>query len=64
MKFALSRKLLKHSLRWILSWSGKRRWIAKERAFVPLLGSGYGATLITLFEEPKITLSLFFKSCR
>jgi len=31
----------------------KRRWIAKERAFVPLLGSDYGATLNTAFEEPK-----------
>jgi len=31
----------------------KRRWIAKERAFVPLLGSGCGATLNTVFEEPK-----------
>jgi len=31
----------------------KRRWIAKERAFVPLLGSDYGAILNTAFEEPK-----------
>jgi len=31
----------------------KRRRIAKERAFVPLLGSDYGATLNTAFEEPK-----------
>jgi len=31
----------------------KRRWIAKERAFVPLLGSDYGAILNITFEEPK-----------
>jgi len=31
----------------------KRRRIAKERAFVPLLGSDYGAILNTTFEEPK-----------
>jgi len=31
----------------------KRRRIAKERAFVPLLGSDYGATLNAVFEEPK-----------
>jgi len=31
----------------------KRRRIAKERAFVPLLGSDYGAKLSTVFEEPK-----------
>jgi len=33
----------------------KRRWIAKERAFVPLLGSNHGAILNTTFEEPKLT---------
>jgi len=32
----------------------KRRRIAKERAFVPLLGSDYGAILNTAFEEPKL----------
>jgi len=37
----------------------KRRWIAKERAFVPLLGSDYRAKLNTAFEEPKITLFRF-----
>jgi len=37
----------------------KRRWIAKERAFVPLLGSDYGPTLNTAFEEPKIHRSIF-----
>jgi len=31
----------------------KRRRIAKERAFVPLLGSDYRAKLSTAFEEPK-----------
>jgi len=31
----------------------KRRRIAKERAFVPLLGSDYRAKLNTAFEEPK-----------
>jgi len=31
----------------------KRRRIAKERAFVPLLGSDYGATLNTTLKEPK-----------
>jgi len=33
----------------------KRCRIAKERAFVPLLGSDYGAILNTAFEEPKLT---------
>jgi len=32
----------------------KRCRIAKERAFVPLLGSDYGAILNTAFEEPKL----------
>jgi len=31
----------------------KRRRIAKERAFVPLLGSDFGAILNTAFEKPK-----------
>jgi len=31
----------------------KRRRIAKERAFVPLLGSDCGAALNSVFEEPK-----------
>jgi len=31
----------------------KRRRIAKERAFVPLLGSDHRAILNTIFEEPK-----------
>jgi len=37
----------------------KRRRIAKERAFVPLLGSDYRAALNTAFEEPKIHRSIF-----
>jgi len=39
----------------------KRRRIAKERAFVPLLGSDYGATLNTAFEEPKNSPFYLFK---
>jgi len=39
----------------------KRRWIAKERAFVTLLGSDYGAILNTAFEEPKNHRSVFLK---
>jgi len=39
----------------------KRRRIAKERAFVPLLGSDYGAILNTTFEEPKNPPFYLFK---
>jgi len=42
----------------------KRRWIAKERAFVPLLGSAYGATLNTAFEEPKNPPFWFYKTAQ
>jgi len=42
----------------------KRRRIAKERAFVPLLGSDYGDTLNTVFEEPKNPPFWFLKSGR
>jgi len=40
----------------------KRRRIAKERAFVPLLGFGYDAALDTAFEEPKNLPFWFLKT--
>jgi len=36
----------------------KRRWIAKERAFVPLLGSDYGAILNAAFEKPNAVFNV------